>query len=85
MANYHPEKVAHLGVELQELAKRRTQGVARPTVLRVPHPSRVCLGRVVPRSSLSMAFPFARACTRSVPIRFPPRLPLQLCRSRARR
>jgi DnaJ-domain-containing protein 1 len=29
MANYHPDKVAHLGVELQELAQRQTQAINR--------------------------------------------------------
>ena len=29
MANYHPDKVAHLGTELQELAKRKAQAINR--------------------------------------------------------
>ena len=29
MANYHPDKVAHLGVDLQELAKRKAQAINR--------------------------------------------------------
>jgi DnaJ-domain-containing protein 1 len=29
MANYHPDKVAHLGAELQELAKRNAQAINR--------------------------------------------------------
>ena len=29
MANYHPDKVAHLGAELQELANRKAQAINR--------------------------------------------------------
>jgi DnaJ-domain-containing protein 1 len=29
MTNYHPDKVAHLGPELQELAKRKAQDINR--------------------------------------------------------
>jgi DnaJ-domain-containing protein 1 len=29
MSNYHPDKVAHLGTELQELAKRKAQAINR--------------------------------------------------------
>jgi DnaJ-domain-containing protein 1 len=29
MSNYHPDKVAHLGMELQELAKRKAQAINR--------------------------------------------------------
>lgn len=37
MVNYHPDKVAHLGKELQELAKTKAQEINRATKsLRIP-------------------------------------------------